>query len=299
MEYSYLPKCVFATMFAGFLSASPVHAQPPRQQRPIELTPEDTAAFKHAPEGFDKERDDIKKGHVDSLFYDSKTVGSKRRLFVYTPPGYSAKKRYPVLYLLHGIGGTEREWFKGTHPQAILDNLAADKKMVPMIVVFPNGRAMVNDADTGNIFAPDKIQAFANFENDLLKDVIPFIESKYPVLADRSHRAIAGLSMGGGQSLNFGLGNLDHFAWVGGFSSAPNTKAPEQLLPDPAKARSDLKFLYISCGTKDGLIGITQGVHRYLKQNNVSHLYHIEPDGLHDFRMWANDLYHFAQYVFK
>lgn len=299
MPYPTLHKSALATIIAGFLSLSLLHAQPPRQQRPIELTPEDTAAFMHAPEGFDKERETTKKGHVDSLYYDSKTVGSKRRLFVYTPPGYSPKKRYPVLYLLHGIGGTEKEWFRGTHPQAILDNLAADKKMVPMIVVFPNGRAMVNDADTGNIFAPEKIQAFANFENDLLKDVIPFIESKYPVLADRDHRAIAGLSMGGGQSLNFGLGNLDYFAWIGGFSSAPNTKAPEQLLPDPAKARTGLKFLYISCGTKDGLIGITQGVHRYLKQNNVPHLYHIEPDGLHDFRMWSNDLYHFAQYVFK
>ncbi|MBD0377329.1 MAG: esterase family protein [Flavisolibacter sp.] len=273
--------------------------QPSRQQRPIELTPEDTAAFAHAPEGFDKKRENIQRGNTDSVYYDSKTVGTKRRLLVYTPPGYSTGKKYPVLYLLHGIGGTEREWFKWSEPNVILDNLIADKKIVPMIVVFPNGRAMKNDSDTGNIFAPEKIQAFANFENDLLNDVIPFIESKYPVIKDREHRALAGFSMGGGQSLDFGLPHLNTFAYVGGFSSAPNTKPPQELVPNPAETAKQLKLLYISCGSKDGLVSITQGLHRYMKENNVPHIYHIEPGGQHNIEMWTNDLYHFSQRLFR
>src|SRR5450759_4862888 len=119
--------------------------------------------------------------------------------------------------------------------------------------------------------ASDKVQAFATFEKDLLKDLIPYIEKNYPVIKDAEHRAIAGLSMGGGQSLNFGLGNLDQFAWVGGFSSAPNTKKPEELVPDPAKTKQQLKLLWISCGDKDGLISFSQRTHNYLVTNHVPH----------------------------
>src|SRR6185503_8438047 len=108
--------------------------------------------------------------------------------------------------------------------------------------------------------------AFAAFEQDLLQNVIPSIESRYSVQAGREHRALAGLSMGGGQSLNFGLAHLDTFAWVGGFSSAPNTKPPAQLVPDPTAARENLKLLWLSCGSKDGLINVSQGVHAYLKE---------------------------------
>src|SRR6476659_2480487 len=110
-----------------------------------------------------------------------------------------------------------------------------------MIVVMPNGRAMKDDRSGGNVFEKERVEAFATFEKDLLNDLIPFIEKKYPVIADREHRAIAGLSMGGGQSLNFGLGNLDKFAWIGGFSSAPNTKPPQELVPNPAVAREKIK----------------------------------------------------------
>jgi len=181
---------------------------------------------KHAPAGFDSLRTGIAHGKIDTISYFSKTVGKNRRAIIYTPPAYSKSKKYPVLYLLHGIGGDEKEWLNGGHPQVILDNLYAENKIEPMIVVMPNGRATKDDSAKGNIMAPDKVQAFATFEKDLLGDLIPFIEKKYPVIKDREHRAIAGLSMGGGQSLNFGLGNLDQFAWIGGFSSAPNTKPP-------------------------------------------------------------------------
>jgi len=253
---------------------------------------------KSAPRGFDSLRIGIPKGKIDTITYESGTVGTHRRALIYTPPGFSKRKKYPVLYLLHGIGGDEKEWLNGGRPQVILDNLNAENKIEPMIVVMPNGRAMKDDRAGGNIFDSAKVQAFATFERDLLNDLIPFIEKKYPVLTDREHRAIAGLSMGGGQSLNFGLGNLDKFAWVGGFSSAPNTKRPEELVPDPEAAKSKLKLLWISCGDNDGLIRFSQRTHDYLYEKDVPHIYYIEP-GVHDFKVWKNGLYMFSQFLFK
>jgi len=251
-----------------------------------------------APEGFDQARRGIATGKLDSIQYKSETVGTTRKALVYTPPGFDKKKKYPVLYLLHGIGGDEKEWLRGGNPPLILDNLHADGKIEPMIVVMPNGRAMKDDRAGGNIFDREKVEAFATFEKDLLNDLIPFIEKKYPVLAGREHRAIAGLSMGGGQSLNFGLGNLDKFAWVGGFSSAPNTKPPEELLPDPEAAKEKLKLLWISCGDSDGLIAFSKRTHDYLYQHDVPHVYYIEP-GAHDFKVWKNGFYMFSQFLFK
>ena len=248
--------------------------------------------------GFDVVRTSIKHGKIDTISYASKTVDTIRRALIYTPPGYSKKKKYPVLYLLHGIGGDEKEWLNGGHPQDILDNLYADGKIVPMIVVLPNGRAMKNDRATGNIMAADKIAAFANFEKDLLNDLIPYVEKNFSALTDREHRAVAGLSMGGGQSLNFGLGNLDKFAWVGAFSAAPNTKKPEELLPDAAKAKNMLKLLFISCGASDNLVYNSKRTHDYLESKGVPHIYFIEP-GVHDFKVWKNGLYMFSQLIFK
>jgi len=251
-----------------------------------------------APQGFDVVRADIARGKLDTITYFSETVGNNRNAVIYTPPGYSSTQRYPVLYLLHGIGGDEFEWLNGGQPQVIFDNLYADDKMEPMIVVMPNGRAMKDDRATGNVFAPEKQKAFATFEKDLLNDLIPFIEKNYPVISNREHRAIAGLSMGGGQSLNFGLGNLDKFAWVGGFSSAPNTKSPEELIPNPKAAKEQLKLLWLSCGDKDGLIDISNRTSNYLKENDVPHRYEIY-DGNHDFGVWKTSLYKFSQLLFK
>jgi enterochelin esterase-like enzyme len=262
----------------------------------IELGPDDKPAFADPPAGFRARRENIPHGELTMVEYDSKTVGTRRKMLVYTPPGYSTDREYPVLYLLHGIGGDETEWQRFCQPENILDNLLADGKIQPMIVVMPNGRAQKNDRAEGNVFA--SAPAFAAFEGDLLNDVIPAIESKYSVYTDREHRALAGLSMGGGQSLNFGLGNLDVFAWIGGFSSAPNTKRPAELVPYPAAAREKLKLLWLACGKKDGLIRISQGVHNYLKENNVPHIWHVDSNA-HDATEWANNLYLFAQHIFK
>jgi enterochelin esterase-like enzyme len=254
--------------------------------------------IKAIPSGFDIVRENIPHGKIDSVLYESKTVGTKRKAMIYTPPGYSKNKKYPVLYLLHGIGGDEKEWLNGGQPHVILDNLYAENKIEPMIVVMPNGRAMKDDRAEGNIMEPRKVQAFETFEKDLLNDLIPFIEKTYPVIKDREYRAIAGLSMGGGQALNFGLGNLDKFAWIGAFSPAPNTKAPEVLIPNPEEAKKKLKLLWISCGDNDNLIMFSQRTHEYLQANDIPHIYYIMPGG-HDFNVWKSSLYHFSQFLFK
>jgi len=273
---------------------------------PIELKPDDKPAFPNPPDGFDKSREGIERGKLERVDYDSKTVGVKRWMQVYTPPGYSKDTQYPVLYLLHGIGGNEREeWAKGGVANVVLDNLIADKKIEPMFVVFPNGNATTNTAGEGfggGGGGGGRAGGFGgwgkSFEDDLIKDIVPFMESHYSVKTDREGRALAGLSMGGGQSLNIGLANLDTFAWVGGFSSAPNTKPAAELVPDPEKATKQLKLLYISCGNKDGLIRISQVVHAYLKEKNVPHIWHVD-DHAHDFQHWKKGLYNFSQLIFK
>ena len=166
-----------------------------------------------------------------------------------------------------------------------------------MIVVMPNGRAQKNDRAEGNVFAA--APAFAAFEQDLLKDVIPAIESRYSVQADREHRALAGLSMGGGQSLNFGLAHLDTFAWVGGFSVGPEHEAGGGAGARSRRPpRSKLKLLWLACGKKDGLIRISQGVHAYLKEKDVPHVWHVDGHA-HDPTEWRNNLYLFAQRIFR
>jgi enterochelin esterase-like enzyme len=291
----------FAFLFGGCLAlalaSSTNAAQPGRPSfgGPIVLNPDDVAAFPDPPAGIDAKRENIPHGKLEMVSYESKSVGATRKMQVYTPPGYSKDKKYPVLYLLHGIGGDETEWQRFASPNVLLDNLIADGKAKPMIVVMPNGRAQKNDRAEGNVYAG--AAAFAAFEQDLLKDVIPTIESRYSVQADREHRAIAGLSMGGGQTLNFGLGHLDTFAWIGAFSAAPNTKPAKELVPDPADAKAKIRLLWISCGKKDGLIRISQGVHAYLRDNNVPHIWHVDGNA-HDPTHWKNSLYLFAQRIF-
>ena len=261
----------------------------------IVLRDDDKPAFDEPPAGWDVKRADIPHGRLEMIDYESKTVGSTRHMNVYTPPGYSTVTKYPVLYLLHGIGGDETEWARYASPEVLLDNLIADGKAQPMIIVMPNGRAQKEDRAQGNVFA--SAPAFAVFERDLLDDVIPAIEARYSVAKDREHRALAGLSMGGGQSLNFGLMHVDTFAWVGGFSSAPNTKPPAELIPS-AESLKSLKLMWLSCGKQDGLIYISQGMRARLKELAIPHVWHVTDHG-HDPLEWKQDLYHFVQKLFR
>ena len=275
---------------------------------PIELGLDDKPAFPDPPAGFKIRRENVPHGDLKAVQYDSKSLGTRRQVRVYTPPGYSANRKYPVLYLLHGIGGNDREWTEACHANHILDNLLAEGKVEPMIVVFPNGNADIT-ADTVSASPAQRgggrggpgggFDSWGTpFEKDLLQDIVPYIESHYSVYTDREHRALAGLSMGGGQTLNIGFPHIDKFAWIGGFSSAPNTKAPAELVPDLTAARDKLKLLWLGCGNRDGLIRISQGVHNYLKQNGVPHVWHVDGNA-HDTTEWDNNLYLFSQRIFK
>ncbi len=273
---------------------------------PIELAPDDKPAFPDPPAGFNVKRDNIATGKMTTVPYDSKTLGTRRNIYVFTPAGYSPDRKFPVLYLLHGLGGDYNEWLR-YGAEHILNNLAADGKIQPMIVVFTNGDASVtvenqaqhtNGPGRGGTGGPGGDNWGAPFENDLLKDIIPFVESHYPVIADREHRAIAGLSMGGGQTLNIGLSHLDLFAWIAGMSPAPNTKAPAQLVPDPTALKDKIKLLWLSCGNRDGLIRINRGVHAYLKEKGVPHVWNVDGHA-HDGPEFASNLYLFAPFLFK
>jgi enterochelin esterase-like enzyme len=268
--------------------------------RPIVLAPDDVRAFPDAPAGFRDARTGVATGQVVELAYESGVTGTRRRAQIYLPAGYSAERKYPVLYLLHGIGGNQDEWRGYVRAPAILDNLIAVGKAVPMIVVMPNGRALADDRSPpeDRVFTPENAAGFARLERDLLDFLIPAVEAKYSVYADREHRAIAGLSMGGGQALNFGLGHPDTFGWVGAFSPAPNTRSPAELLPDPQSARTRVAPLYLSCGNRDGLIKVSQDLHAYLKRHGIPHVWNVDGHG-HDGDSWANNLYHFAQKIFR
>ncbi|HEY5913837.1 MAG TPA: alpha/beta hydrolase-fold protein [Verrucomicrobiae bacterium] len=277
---------------------------------PIELGPDDKPAFPEPPTGFNVRRDNVPHGEVKAIEYDSRTLGTRRQLRVYTPPGYSTDRKYPVLYLLHGLNSNNGQWLGGCRAANVIDNLLADGKTEPMIMVFPSCDANVtatNAEATTRIEPGGRRGNFegygAPFENDLLKDIIPFIESHVSVYADSEHRALAGLSMGGGQTLNIGLAHPETFAYLGGFSSAPNTRevggmsSDSKLLPDPEAAKK-LKLIWIACGNRDVLIRVSQGVHRVLKENSVAHVWNVDSHA-HDDPEWSSNLYLFAQGLFK
>jgi enterochelin esterase-like enzyme len=278
-------------------AAAPTAPRPGRSGGPpVVLGLEDKAAFPAAPAGFDSPRTNISNGRIEAVDYDSTTVGTKRKMVIYTPPGYSRDRKYPVLYLLHGIGDDETGWQLKGSAAIILDNLYAEKRIEPMIVVMPNGRSAANVT----IQTPWNEQgaAFEAFEKELFNDIILYVESHYSVKADRQSRALAGLSMGGGQSLNFGLKHPESFAWIGGFSSAPNTKPAGELVKNPGETGGILKLLWISCGDQDGLMDISRNFHAFLKDNRVPHIWHVDAGG-HTWPVWKNDLYLLAQRLFR
>jgi enterochelin esterase-like enzyme len=365
------------------------------------------------PSGFDRVREGTEKGKLERVDYDSKSVGVKRWMEVYTPPGYSADRKYPVLYLLHGAGGNEnREWTRQGVANVILDNMIADKRIEPMIVVFPNGNATAAAAGGGpadaaagqpspaeqakRIFdqlavdakgqptktvskdqwlkarenawaalseaagknaateltledfqkAAEKDAALlrggagqargagpaggatrggpagagrggaggpggegwgVNFTNDLLKDIIPFIESHYSTYTDAQHRALAGLSMGGMQTRTISLPNIDKFAYIGVFSGG---NIMPQNIPDVDAFKKQVKVVFMSFGSREsstprgggsapsGPEGIKLAADA-LSQAGVKAVYYVSPDSAHDFTSWKRSLYFFAPMLFQ
>lgn len=254
----------------------------------------DPAGLPVPPQGFSSRKNDVPHGTLSAaLQYPTKDYGQKP-VKVYTPPGYDANRsqKYPVLYLHHGIGGNESAW-TGSEGNAdnVLDNLYADagKGVTPFIIVMPSGGA----------FGGDDFARFEKYGPVLINDLIPWVEKTYNASPDRTMRAIAGLSMGGGQTFNFGFTNIDKFAYIGPFSAAPNTKQPTETIKDVAALKRDIKLIFIACGTADGLINNSKNYHDFLDKNTVPHMYQLEEGQGHTNVVWNRSLYNFAQRLFK
>ena len=221
---------------------------------------------------------------------------------VYTPPGYDAhgSTKYPVLYLLHGWSQTSTSWDTTGHARETLDELIASGKAKPMIVVMPLGYGDMSFLHDGFDVWRDPAAIDHNlglFEKSLLTEVIPQVESAYKVLTDRGNRAIAGLSMGGLESLAIGLNNTGKFAWIGGFSSAVHLVTPETLKSlDPKTA--DLRLLWIACGTSDDLLTPNRRLEDALKAEGLP-VTSIETPGAHVWPLWREDLQRFVPLLFQ
>jgi enterochelin esterase-like enzyme len=250
------------------------------------------------------ETNDVPRGEVHHHFYRSAVAGDQRDFYVYTPPGYdpAAKTTYPVLYLLHGYSDDASGWTAVGRANVILDNLIARGKAKPMIVVMPLGYGTMEIISLGwgawdHTDVRDR--NFSNFREALLTEVMPKVESEYRVASDRNSRAIAGLSMGGSESLLTGLNNLDKFAWIGAFSSGGIPDEFEKDFPSlDAKANQQIRLLWIACGTEDRLITVNRNLREWLKSKGIQHT-DIETPGMHTWMVWRRNLAEFAPLLFR
>lgn len=253
------------------------------------------------------ETKDVPHGVVHHYFYKSQIVGDQRDYYVYTPPGYdpASKTNYPVLYLLHGYSDDASGWTAVGRANVILDNLIAEGKAKPMIVVMPLGYGAPEIVQRTPVFgaafrnAELRERNFTRFREALLQEVMPAVERNFHALADRDSRAIAGLSMGGAESLLTGLNTLDKFAWIGAFSSGGLESDYAKDFPKlDAQANSQLRLLWIACGTEDGLIGPNRKFRGWLETKGV-HFTPIETPGMHTWLVWRRNLAAFAPLLFK
>jgi enterochelin esterase family protein len=231
--------------------------------------------------------------------YWSTSLEKLRSLVVYTPPDYDRDPtaRFPVLFLFHGSGDNQETWTVFGRAHWIVDNLIAEGKAKPMVIVMPDGHAAPARPAGG---APtDRLRSVRAFERDLLEDVVPFVDQQYRLRPEASQRAIVGLSMGGGQSLTIGLNHADRFAWVGGFSSAvfaPETTL-QSLLSDVPNANDQLRLVWIGCGESDFLFRNNQELVDLLKKREVRHEWH-PTEGNHSWPVWRRYLAEFVPRLF-
>ena len=250
------------------------------------------------------ETSDVPHGEVHHHFYTSRVVGDRRDYYVYTPPGYDPrdKQTYPVLYLLHGYSDDASGWTAVGRANVILDNLIAAGKAKPMIIVMPLGYGEPKILEPHSGAFRDRAitdRNFQKFREALLTEVLPRVESEYRTAKDRSSRAIAGLSMGGAESLLTGLNTLDQFAYIGAFSSGGFTPEFEKEFPDlDGKSNSRIKLLWIACGTEDRLIDINRNFRKWLAAKNIAHA-DIETPGMHTWMVWRRNLADFSQLLFR
>jgi enterochelin esterase family protein len=245
-------------------------------------------------------------GTLKSHSYKSQSLGTDRKLMVYTPPGYeNSTSRYPVLYLLHGAGSDESSWTQRGQAHVILDNLIADGKLKPLVVVMPFGFAAARAPGAARGDAAENKMQREGFTKDFLEDVIPMIDATFRVYADRDHRAIAGLSLGGAQALALGLSHTELFSRVAAFSPAmgaannPATGGVDfnNVLADATQINSQIKFLWVSCGTEDTLFQSVQQFSGQLSQHKVEHIFRVT-GGAHNYPVWQRNLNDVAPMLF-
>jgi enterochelin esterase family protein len=250
------------------------------------------------------EINDVPRGVIHRHTYKSAVAGDDRAFFVYTPPGYEAasRKKYPVLYLLHGYSDDATAWWSVGQANVILDNLIARGEVKPMIVVMPLGYGTMDIVRQGwgRVREPDLWQKNVTlFGTTLLDEVLPQVEKQYRVSDDRNMRAIAGLSMGGAESLTVGLNNLDRFAWIGAFSSGGlDTNYTKAFAGLDSKANDRLRLLWISCGKDDGLVKANREFVKWLDSDGVKNTW-TEVPGVHSWRVWRRNLAAFTPLLFR
>ena len=246
-------------------------------------------------------------GEVQSLSYDSESIDKERKAVVYLPPGYDTSTGdYPVLYLLHGAGGDERNWIDRQLAHIILDNLIADGSLEPLIVVMPDGFTREMEPGVRRGGPPDYKIDMEEFAADFIGDLIPEIESRYRASSDRADRAIAGLSMGGGQSLAIGLAHPELFSAVAGMSSAmqiANNAAwggidmEATLAANAAAINENLELLWVGCGTEDTLFNVNKAFSEQLTMHRVEHTFRVTQGG-HTVEVWQRYLHELAPQLF-
>jgi enterochelin esterase family protein len=247
---------------------------------------------------------DVPHGEIHHHFYKSSIVGDQRDFYVYTPPGYDprAKRTYPVLYLLHGFSDDASGWTAVGRANVILDNLITQGKAKPMLVVMPLGYGAPEILNLGfGAFhnADLRDRNFAKFRETLLTEVLPEVQASYAVAKDRDSRAIAGLSMGGAESLLTGLNSLNQFAWIGAFSSGGLPEEFEKDFPAlDSHTDRQLHLLWIACGTEDRLIDLNRKFRAWLAAKGVRHA-DIETPGAHTWMVWRRNLAAFASLLFR
>ena len=236
--------------------------------------------------------------------YNSKKFGGALRMvYVYTPPGYeTSATRYPSLYLMHGAGGNESTWFTAGRANIILDNLIAQGKARPMIVVMPYGRPGESTTLGSLAPAPAAAPGAPVFPNDVVEDVLPFIDKTYRTASGADNRAISGLSMGGNQTLNIGLNNLDTFHYIGAFSPVIFNQSVEKdhapAFANVAAANKKLKVFYIYCGDADTLFESNKSFHELLDLKKINHTF-VQTKEAHVWRNWRDYLADFAPRLFR
>lgn len=248
---------------------------------------------------------DVPHGVVHHTLYHSAVVGDNRDYFVYTPPGYDprATRRYPVLYLLHGYSDEANAWTAVGRANVILDNLIEQRKAQPMIVVMPlgYGAPRIVSRATRGFRDPSLVQEnLGKFRQALLSEVVPQVDRDYLVLADRNHQAIAGLSMGGGESLYVGLNNPDRFAWIGSFSAGIGEQNFADYFPKlNSQINSQLRLLWIACGNQDQLVGkFNRSFRAWLNSKDIRYT-NIWTSGMHTWMVWRSNLAAFAPLLFR